>query len=67
MMPCEQLGHGRPVCEPQQERQISQYACDIIGCPSLWVLTLGQARESTSAVRPKTDLKLGVSAIVGSF
>ena len=31
MMPCEQPGQGRPVCEPHQESQPSQHVCAIFG------------------------------------
>ena len=36
-----------------EERRASASADECTGCPSLWVLSLGQARESTSTVRAK--------------
>ena len=38
-----------------EERRVSASADECSGCPSLWVLSLGQARESTSPFRAKSE------------
>ena len=40
-----------------EERRVSALADECSGCPSLWVLSLGQARESTSPSRRNKKLK----------
>jgi len=55
------LGYGYPIASAQQKTKIQTQVCAIIGRPSLWVLSLGRSRESTSAVRPRTDLRSGIA------
>ena len=57
MSPHWQRGMDSPSASAQQKTKTQTHACAILGRPSLWVLSLGRSRESTSPVRARPDLK----------